>query len=86
MYTTTRDSRRSFDESAFLGAACAYIPMLAEPTSVSAALVSRLGGLGVSDTVLNIAWLMDANLATSNTFGVSGIGIGKGIIPVGAMT
>ncbi len=70
----------------FLGAACAYVLMLAAPTSVSAALVSRLGGQGVYDTVLNVTWLADASLAASNTFGVSGIGISEGIIPVGAMT
>lgn len=43
-------------------------------TSANAALESRLGGLAVYDTDLNITWLADANLAASNTFGVSGMG------------
>jgi len=42
--------------------------------SANAALVSKLGGQAYYDTVLNITWLADANLAGSNTFGVSGIG------------
>ena len=39
----------------------------------NAALESALGGQVVNDTDLNITWLADANLAASNTFGVSGI-------------
>lgn len=42
-------------------------------TSANAALVSRAGGQAYYDTVLNITWLADANLAASNTFGVTGI-------------
>lgn len=42
-------------------------------TSANAALVSRLNGASVYDTDLGITWLADANLAASNTFGVSGI-------------
>jgi len=38
-----------------------------------AALVSRLSGQAYYDTVLDITWLADANLAASNTFGVTGI-------------
>ncbi len=38
-----------------------------------ATLLSRLGGQAVYDTDLDITWLADANLAASNTFGVSGI-------------
>jgi hypothetical protein len=38
-----------------------------------AALESRLGGQAVYDTDLNITWLANANLAATNTFGVSGI-------------
>jgi hypothetical protein len=38
-----------------------------------AALTLTLGGQGVYDDHLNITWLRDANLAASNTFGVSGI-------------
>lgn len=37
-----------------------------------AALINRGGGL-IYDDVLNITWLQDANLAATNTFGVSGI-------------
>jgi len=40
-----------------------------------AALVSRLGGQAVYDTDRNITWLADANLAASNTFGVTGIAV-----------
>ncbi|MFO1355303.1 MAG: hypothetical protein U1F72_04065 [Gammaproteobacteria bacterium] len=42
-------------------------------SAAQAALVSRLGGQAVYDTDRNITWLADANLAASNTFGVSGI-------------
>ncbi|QOJ32390.1 MAG: DUF1566 domain-containing protein [Gammaproteobacteria bacterium] len=45
-------------------------------SAAQAALVSRLGGQAVYDTDFNITWLADANLATSNTFGVSGINDG----------
>jgi MYXO-CTERM domain-containing protein len=38
-----------------------------------AALESRLGGLAVYDTDLNVTWLANANLAASDTFGVTGI-------------
>lgn len=40
--------------------------------SAQAALVDRGGGV-IYDDVLNINWLKDANLAATNTFGVSGI-------------
>lgn len=55
--------------------ACAGIFGLAITTSANAALVSRLNGTAVYDTDLGITWLADANLAGSNTFGVSGISI-----------
>jgi hypothetical protein len=42
-------------------------------STASAALVSELGGEVVYDTDYNITWLANANLAASNTFGVSGI-------------
>jgi len=42
-------------------------------TSANAALVSKLGGQVIYDTDLNLSWLTNANLAASNTFGVSGI-------------
>ena len=41
--------------------------------SAHAALESRLDGLAVYDTDLNITWLANANLATTNTFGVPGV-------------
>ncbi len=42
-------------------------------TSANSALVSRLGGLAYYDTDLDVTWIADANLAASNTFGVSNI-------------
>ncbi|MGA9165548.1 MAG: PEP-CTERM sorting domain-containing protein [Thiobacillus sp.] len=48
--------------------------------AAQAALESRLDGLAVYDTDLNITWLANANLAATNTFGVSGIN------PTGYMT
>lgn len=42
--------------------------------TANAALESRDGGLAYYDTVLNITWQANANLAATNTFGVSGIG------------
>jgi hypothetical protein len=41
--------------------------------AAQAALESRLDGLAVYDTDRNITWLANANLAATNTFGVSGI-------------
>ena len=38
-------------------------------TSANSALVERLGGLAYYDTVLNITWLANANLAATATFG-----------------
>ena len=40
-------------------------------TGAQAALQSRLGGLAVYDTDLNITWLADANLAATNSFGLA---------------
>lgn len=40
--------------------------------SAQATLIDRGSGL-LYDTVLNVTWLQDANLARTNTFGVSGI-------------
>ena len=42
-------------------------------TNANAALESRLNGQAVYDTDLNVTWLANANLAATNTFGVSGI-------------
>jgi hypothetical protein len=41
--------------------------------SANAALVERAGGLAFYDTVLNVTWLANANLAQTETFGVEGI-------------
>lgn len=57
----------------FAGAFCAGIFSLGLAMSAQAALVSRLGGQAVYDTDFNITWLTDANLAASDSFGVSGI-------------
>lgn len=67
----------------FFDALCAMLLTFAVSPSVDAALVSRLNGQAVYDTDLDVTWLADANLAASNTFGVSGIG--NAIFP-GAMT
>lgn len=45
--------------------------VLLSATSVQAALLTRLDGQAVYDTDLNITWLTNANLAASNTFGMS---------------
>ena len=42
-------------------------------TGANAGLISALGGQVVNDTDRNIVWLANANLAATNTFGVSGI-------------
>ena len=57
----------------FFSAVCAILLIFAIPMSADAALVSRLSGLAYYDTDLNVTWIADANLAASNTFGVSGI-------------
>ena len=44
-------------------------------TSAYAALLSRLNGQAVYDSDLNVTWLTNANLAATNTFGVSGINL-----------
>lgn len=41
--------------------------------TAQAALLSRLSGQAYYDDVLNITWLADANLAATNTFGLSGM-------------
>lgn len=46
---------------------------LLSTTAAHAALESRMSGQAVYDTDLNITLLADANLAATNTFGVSGI-------------
>ena len=55
------------------GALCLVLISLSFASSANAALVSRLGGQAVYDTDFDITWLADANLAASDTFGVSNI-------------
>lgn len=43
--------------------------------SVQAELLSRAGGQAYYDTVLDITWLANANLAATNTFGVTGLNV-----------
>ena len=50
-----------------------FIATLGALSVSNAALVDQSGGL-IYDTDRNITWLANANLADSNTFGVSGIG------------
>jgi hypothetical protein len=42
-------------------------------STANAALVSRLSGAAYYDTVLDITWIANANLADTNDFGVTGI-------------
>ncbi len=42
-------------------------------STVNAELLTRLGGQAVYDSDLDITWLANANLAKSNSFGISGI-------------
>jgi hypothetical protein len=44
-------------------------------TAANAALVSVLSGAGIYDEDIGVTWLTDANLASSNTFEVSGINL-----------
>jgi hypothetical protein len=53
--------------------AFAGLLLLAVTGSADAALLSRLGGQAVYDTDRDITWIADANLAATQTFGVSGI-------------
>ncbi len=57
--------------------ACISLYILSVSISVNAELLVRQGGLAYYDTDRNITWLADANLAASNSFGVSGIIDGK---------
>lgn len=62
-----------------LKAVCGLILCLTFTQSANATLMLRSIGSGtdnaVYDDVLDITWLADANLAASNTFGVSGINV-----------
>ena len=49
------------------------VVLLALPGLAGATLISKLGGQVVYDTDLDITWLANANLAATNSFGVSGI-------------
>lgn len=50
-----------------------FFACLLSTTSANAALLARLEGQAVYDTDRNITWLTNANLAASNTFGISSI-------------
>ena len=50
----------------------ALLAGLAFSGAAQATLIDRGGGL-IYDDVLNLTWLQNANLAATNTFGVSGI-------------
>ena len=50
----------------------ALLADLALSGAAQATLIDRGGGL-IYDSVLNVTWLQNANLAVTNTFGVSGI-------------
>jgi hypothetical protein len=54
-----------------IAAALAALVMMS--TSADAALLSRASGAAYYDTVLDITWLANANLADTNDFGVTGI-------------
>ena len=62
-----------------LGAVFA-VPFTFITVSVNAALVSALGGQAVYDTDRDISWVADANLAATNTFGLS-TGVSLGTYP-----
>lgn len=53
--------------------AAAFSAGLFSATSAHAVLTLTLGGQGVYDSDRDITWLQNANLAATNTFGVSGI-------------
>jgi len=57
--------------SHLLSALSAIVLLTFVSTTSNAALVPRLGGLAVYSTDQNITWLADANLAASNTFGLT---------------
>ncbi len=57
------------------------LSLLTASGASQAALVSEDSGQLVYDTTLNITWLADANLAATNTFGVSDV-----LLPNGYMT
>ena len=46
------------------------------PAVAQATLISRLAGQAYYDTVLDITWLQNANLANTQTFGVAGVNAG----------
>ncbi len=55
----------------YLATSVALCIGLLSARGVNAALVSALGGKVVNDTDFNIAWLANANLAATNTFGLT---------------
>ena len=66
-------------------AAALSLGLFAAP-GAHAALTSALSGQVVNDTDLNVTWVANANLAATNTFGVSGINDTGGITTVGIMS
>lgn len=58
-------------KTSFTRAACTFA-LAVVPFTAIATLIDSGDGL-ILDTDLNISWLKDANLAASNTFGISGI-------------
>jgi len=60
-------------------AALAAALFLSATLSAQAALISRMDGQAIYDTDRNITWLADANLAASNSFGISGIAANGGM-------
>jgi len=61
----------------------AGILLISVSTASNAALLLRMNGEMIYDDVLNITWLANANLANSNTFGITGID-SNGAIDTGA--
>ena len=57
----------------YLGLVPAVMVLFGIVSTANAALLTRLGGSAVYDDVLDITWLSNANLAETNTFGVSGV-------------
>ncbi len=71
-----------FSKKKIIGIAFAGVLGLGISAAADAALVDRGGGL-IFDDDLNITWQANANLAATNTFGVSGIstsGVNAGIV------
>lgn len=64
---------RVMDIKSLFSFGCACLALIS--INANAALIPKLGGAVVYDDVLDLTWLANANLAASNTFSVSNIGI-----------